>query len=214
MINYQIIQVTPFYQNCSVLFANDSNEAVVVDPGGEVEKILKFLTSKQLECKQIWLTHSHLDHCGGVAELKQKTNATIYGHKIEKPLRENVETIKAHYGIFDPDMKNSPEPDIYIDEGDKLKLDSYEFQIFFTPGHSPGHLCFYNKESNLLLAGDTLFYDSIGRTDLPFGDYDQLISSIKDKLFKLPDDTTVISGHSEMTSIGREKKLNPFVKVV
>lgn len=212
MLNYQIIQVTPFFQNCLILFNQDSKNAVVVDPGGEVEKITGFLNSKDLNCHEIWLTHSHLDHCGGVADLKKQTKAKVLGHKLESFFRTSVEQAKLMYGISDSDMKNSPEPDQYIDQGEKLMLDENSFEIYFTPGHSPGHLCFFHAESKILVAGDTLFYDSIGRTDLPYGNHNDLIDSIKNKLFKLPDDTIVLPGHGEITTIGREKRFNPFLK--
>jgi hydroxyacylglutathione hydrolase len=183
---------------------------VVVDPGGEPRKILGYLKEKDLTVREIWLTHSHLDHCGGVKELKEKTGAVLFGHPVEKMLRAHVEEIERMYGL-EGELENCPEPERYISGGEKLSFLEFSFDVLFTPGHSPGHLCFYEPTQGLLLAGDTLFAGSIGRTDLPGGDGPTLMKSIRDKILVLPPATVVMPGHGPDTTIEQESRSNPFV---
>ena len=162
----ETIVVTPIQQNCRILLGK---AALVVDPGGDVEAIIASLGGRMVS--QIWLTHSHLDHCGGVAGLKETfPDSRIYGHELEKDYRQRVEDIAAYYGIPEGLMKNCPEPDTYIKGGEILDFEGVKFEVRFTPGHAPGHLVFVNKEEKYVFAGDTLFQGSIGRTDLPNGD--------------------------------------------
>jgi len=205
------LEVTPFSQNCRLLFCPKSLEAVVVDPGGDAELILAELSKRNLNCSQIWLTHSHLDHCGGVADLIAATKAKLIGHEIEKEMRAHVVDICSMYGLPPNLMKNCPEPDQYIKGGEVLRFSEYEFETLFTPGHSPGHLCFFHRPSSTLLAGDTLFNASIGRTDLPGGDHKTLLKSIKNVLFALPKETKVLPGHGPDTTISKEMVSNPFL---
>jgi hydroxyacylglutathione hydrolase len=211
MLEIKTLPVTELQQNCRILWKQGTTQALVVDPGGDAPLISSFLKSQGLVCEQIWLTHSHFDHCGGVARLMSEGVKILYGHIIEREFRQRVEDILTLYGISSKDMKNSPEPTHYIKGGETLEFQSVEFKVLFTPGHSPGHLCFYAPSENVLLAGDTLFNGSIGRTDLPGGDYKTLINSIVEKILILPDDTKVLSGHGPDTTIGHERKNNPFL---
>lgn len=200
--------VTPIQQNCRVFLGKD---ALIIDPGGDADKIIENLGGKDIS--QIWLTHSHLDHCGGVADLMEAfPKAKLYGHEIEKDYRQRVEDIAAYYGIPEGSMKNCPEPDVYLKGGETLEFEDMSFEVRFTPGHAPGHLVFINKKDKYILAGDTLFQGSIGRTDLPNGDYSTLIKSIKTELLSLPDDFQVLSGHGSDTTIGEERRTNPFLQ--
>ncbi len=205
------ITVTPFQQNCRILSIVGSDDAVVIDPGGEAERILELLEDKGLQAKAIWLTHSHLDHCGGVKALKEETNAVLYGHAWEKEHRARVEDIKKMYGITDEDMENCPEPDVFLRGGETLTFGPLTFEVLFTPGHSPGHLCFYERSQGVLIAGDTLFSGSIGRTDLPGGNHGMLLESIREKILSLPDNTRVLPGHGPETTVGRERRTNLFL---
>jgi hydroxyacylglutathione hydrolase len=207
----ETVVVTPFYQNCRVLFAADGGDAVVVDPGGDAGKILDFLKKHSLTCKEIWLTHSHLDHCGGVAPLKKATNAKLLGSKLGAQMRQSVEKLCAMYGIEAGELENSPEPERFLKDGEVLNFAGVDFLVLETPGHSPDHLCFYAKSEKLLIAGDTLFAGSIGRTDLPGGNHAQLLASIRNSLLTLPGDTKVQSGHGPDTMISIENGTNPFL---
>jgi hydroxyacylglutathione hydrolase len=212
MIEVVTLEVTPFMQNARILFETGEDRAVVVDPGGESDRIIAELTKRKLRCQEIWLTHSHLDHCGGVRRLKEVTKAPLLGHPVESMMRARVVDIAAMYGLPGADLENCPEPERMITGGETLTVGSASFEVLFTPGHSPGHLCFYNRSNRLLIAGDTLFQGSIGRTDLPGGDFDVLMDTIKGILFALPPDTRVMSGHGPDTTIGEEQQTNPFVR--
>ena len=211
MLDITLIEVTPFIQNCRILNESGLSDAVVIDPGGDVELILSKLKEMGLTCKEIWLTHSHLDHCGGVKGLIDATGARLYGHQNEAFMRERVEAFAALYGL-QFGMENCPEPDTYLQGGEVLSLGSSEFEVLFTPGHSPGHFCFYHKDSGQLIAGDTLFSGSIGRFDLPGADFKTFMASIRDTILTLPDDTKVLAGHGPDTEVGVEKRSNPFLR--
>ncbi|MFM1848090.1 MAG: hypothetical protein RL417_1564 [Pseudomonadota bacterium] len=211
MLEIVTCPVTPFMQNARILFEKGGATAVVIDPGGDVEILLRELAARKLRCAEIWLTHSHLDHCGGVRRLKEITGATLLGHPAEAMMRSRVVDIAAMYGLPGSDLENCPEPERMIEGGEGLTLGSESFEVLFTPGHSPGHLCFYNRSNGVLLAGDTLFQGSIGRTDLPGGDLDVLMDSIKGVLLKLPPETRVLPGHGPETTIGEESRSNPFI---
>lgn len=211
MFRIETIEVTAFQQNCRVLIDDESKNAVVIDPGGEALKIVSYLKESGLELKAIWLTHSHLDHCGGVAELLESNRVSLLGHPVEQEMRAHVLDICAMYGMPTDDMRNCPEPDKYIEGGETLTFADCEFEVLFTPGHSPGHVCFFHRDSGTLLAGDTLFAGSIGRTDLPGGSGAVLMKSIREVLLELPDETKVLPGHGPETTIGVERNSNPFI---
>lgn len=211
MINIETVPVTAYQQNCRILSVNEGTAAVVIDPGGDSDLILRKLAARSLKCTEIWLTHSHLDHCGGVMLLKEATGAKLYGHRIEQEMRSRVEEIGRAYGLSTEQMTNCPEPDHYLEGGETLNFGGAEFKVLFTPGHSPGHLCYYDQDSDTLLAGDTVFKGSIGRTDLPGGSYGLLMESIKREILSLPDDTRILSGHGPDTTVGVERRTNPFL---
>ena len=211
MLEIKTIEVALFPQNARVLICTETKQAVVVDPGGDVNKILNAVEDEDLKISEVWLTHSHLDHCGGVKELIELTGAKLYGHKLEKEYRASIERYAMVYGLPAGSMQDCPEPDVYIDEGDQLSLGEHKFDVLFTPGHSPGHVCFYNPKESLLIAGDTVFAGSIGRTDLPGGNYQVLMDSIRAKILSLPGDTKIMPGHGPDTTVDVEKRTNPFL---
>ena len=212
MLKMLDIIVTPFRQICRVLFDSDTGAAVVVDPGGDADRILDVLAREKLQCEGAWLTHSHLDHCGGVAALKGSLNIKLLAHPAESEMRRNVVSYGAMFGLQDSGMENCPEPDVPLSGGERLMVGSHEFEVLFTPGHSPGHLCYYNPDNRLLLAGDAIFAGSIGRTDLPGGSHEVLMSSIRHTILKLPADTRLASGHGPVSTVGVERKTNPFLR--
>lgn len=205
------VLVTPFQQNCRVLISPGDRVACVVDPGGDGDRILEMVRERGVELSMVWLTHSHLDHCGGVRKIVNATGAKLYGHPREQHFRANVETLCRVYGIPPGDMENSPEPTIALTGGERIVLGECSAEVRFTPGHSPGHLCFYFGSEGILLAGDTLFAGSIGRTDLPEGNHAQLLESIRREIYTLPDTTRVLPGHGPDTTVGEEKENNPYV---
>jgi hydroxyacylglutathione hydrolase len=211
MLQIHTEPVTPFDQNARILSCSESKEAVVIDPGGDADIIISAIKDQGLTCKAVWLTHSHLDHCGAVAPILKEFQVPLYGHPFEKDLRQAVLTIVGLYGLPPYGWENCPEPTTYITGGEELVLGKLKAKVLFTPGHSPGHLSFHFEDQKVVVSGDALFAGSIGRTDLPGGDHDTLIKSIEEKLLTLPDDTRVLSGHGEDTTIGAERKSNPFL---
>jgi glyoxylase-like metal-dependent hydrolase (beta-lactamase superfamily II) len=210
-LNILLVPVSPIQQNARILFVDGSKDAIVVDPGGEADKIIAALEAHDLTPVAIWITHSHLDHCGGVAPFLERYPVPVYAHPADRNRRATVEETAAGYGIGPGVFFNCPEPTHELVGGETLNFGGLDFQVFFTPGHCPGHVVFYQADSGVLLAGDTLFRGSIGRTDFEGCDHDALIASIHDKIFVLPDDTQVLSGHGPDTTVGREKNSNPFV---
>lgn len=211
MLKIYELCLTPFYQNARILADTALGVATVVDPGGEVDKILEVLKQHSLHCVQIWLTHSHLDHCGGVARLIQETGAKLYAHRADKYLRAQVEIEAESCGILERGLENCPEPDRYIEDGDVLNIGSYKFTVLHTPGHTPGHVAFLNEDAKVIISGDSLFHGAIGRVDLPGGNAEELLKSIRAKLCTLSSDTQVLCGHGNSTTIGHERQTNPFL---
>jgi len=216
MIEIHRIIVTPIQQNARVLIDPDSQTAAVIDPGGagaDNDTIEKLVRSKGAKITQIWLTHSHLDHCGGVAELQRRTGAKLYAsdNPGEVELRRMVPMIAQMYGMDGRVFEACPEPDHVIGKDGQVTLGGVAFKVLFTPGHSPGHLCFYQPEQGFVLCGDTIFAGSVGRTDLPGGDHETLINSIERELLTLPPQTRLMPGHGEDTSVERESRSNPFL---
>ncbi len=205
------IEVTPFAQNARIILSTATGEGVLIDPGGDAERIIEIIEAERIKIKEIWLTHSHLDHCGGVKALKQHTGAMLFGHPIEREFRMRVRDVAAMYGLPPGLLDDCPEPDRYLTGGEKITFGGIEFDVIFTPGHSPGHLVFYCSRDGFLIAGDTIFAGSIGRTDLPGGDHELLLKNIREKIFSLPDQTVVMPGHGPDTTVGEEKRSNQFL---
>jgi len=206
---HEILRVGPLQCNCSILGDETSLEAIVVDPGDDIPTILSVLDKHNLTVKQIVITHSHIDHIAGAQRLKRLTGAPILYNQNDLPLVKMMDVQAGWLGIPTPEVLP---PDDTLDDGKRIAIIGLTGSILHTPGHTQGSVCLYLPDQTLLLAGDTLFAGSVGRTDLPGGDTTQLIASIHDRLLTLPDDVTVIPGHGPRTSIGAERDSNPFLQ--
>ena len=202
----ETIIVGPIQVNCFIITCTKTLQTAIVDPGDDADNILKVVQSNSLNVKYILLTHGHFDHIGAVSPVKSATNAHVLMHKSDEFLIQSAPMQARAFGMPAP---QTFQPDRFVDEGEKIAFGELKASVVSTPGHSPGGICFVFE--NDVFAGDTLFYGGIGRTDFPGGNYHQLIESIKNKLFVLPDDMKVHSGHGPTTTIGREKKFNPFI---
>ena len=204
-----LIPVTLFEQNCTLIWCTATKQAVVIDPGGDVPKILRAIEQSDVKVEKIWLTHGHIDHVGGAAELRDELKVPIEGpHLADKYLLDNVVTSGARFGMTG--VRNFA-PDSWLEEGNQVSVGELIFDIFHCPGHSPGSVVFFNQEMRFAHVGDVLFNGSVGRTDLPGGDHATLISSIKTKLLPLGDDVGFICGHGPGSRIGHERMTNPFL---
>jgi glyoxylase-like metal-dependent hydrolase (beta-lactamase superfamily II) len=201
----------PFQQNTYLVY-DDGGTAYIIDPGNftssENTQLTNFISEKKLDLTRLLLTHAHIDHILGNKFIFDTYGLLPEVHKDDLYFIDNMTKSGAMYGV---NCEQSPSPVTYINAGDIIKLGDYTFECIFTPGHSPGSISFYNKQNKLLISGDVLFYGSIGRTDLPMGNHQTLIDSIKQKLFVLDDDTKVYSGHGQPTTIGFERMNNPFL---
>jgi glyoxylase-like metal-dependent hydrolase (beta-lactamase superfamily II) len=206
---HEILPVGMLQCNCSVFGDESTREAMVIDPGDEVESILEIVRRHGLTVKAIVITHAHIDHIGGAAKLKEATGAPVYMNLNDEELKGMLDVQASWIGM--PPV-TAAEIDQPARDGDKLLVGAAEFHVLHTPGHTQGSICLYLPSEAKLIAGDTLFRSSIGRTDLPGGNSRQILRSIHDKLMPLPDETVVIPGHGEDTTIGREKEFNPFLE--
>jgi len=205
---HEILPVGMLQCNCSIFGDEQSHEAIVVDPGDNIDEILAVLRKHSLTVKAIVITHAHIDHIGGAAKLKASTGAPVHMNENDAPLYDRLDVQAGWLGTETPERT---EIDSNAREGDSLTLGGAEFHILDTPGHTQGSISLWIPAENKLVAGDTLFRDSIGRTDLPGGDGRQILRSIHAKLLTLPSDAVVIPGHGPNTTIGREKERNPFL---
>ncbi len=238
------VVVTPFAQNCRIVLDERRGAATVIDPGGDVDAIVAALAAAMLgggpcAVEQIILTHAHIDHAGGVAELRDRLasaggNPPLCAHRADALLRSSIPQQALMMGLSPAAFRACPEPDRHIDDGDVVDLSGLPAEVLFVPGHAPGHIALFVSSATsvrlqhmspggravageavhtgpILFGGDTLFDGSIGRTDLPGGNHETLIASIRNKLLVLPDETRVLTGHGPDTSIGRERESNPFV---
>jgi hydroxyacylglutathione hydrolase len=211
-----IVPVTAFQQNCTILYDGDSNEGVVVDPGGDVPDIMAALAKGKIGVTAIWLTHGHLDHAGGAMALKaalaeQGTKVEIIGpHRNDAMMLANISQTAAKYGLAGT-MENCT-PDRFLDEGEELSFSGHVFEVLHCPGHAPGHVVYLNHAARFAHVGDVLFAGSVGRTDLPGGNHAQLIASITQKLLPLGDEYGFICGHGPGSTFGDERRTNPYLR--
>ena len=209
-LNAGIIPVTPFQQNCTVLFDDVTREGVVVDPGGDVSQIMSAIEDNGFSIGQIWITHGHIDHAGGAMDLKDALGVEILGpHEADRAMLANLEKQAERFGLTGA-VRNCT-PDRFLAEGDVVSFGSHNFEVLHCPGHAPGHVVFFNRAARFAHVGDVLFMGSIGRTDLPGGNHAQLIRSIKEKLLPLGDDIGFICGHGPGSRFGDERRNNPFL---
>ncbi len=213
-LSVAILPITPLQQNCTLLWDEDTKNAAVIDPGGDVNQILNVVMQQELKVGKIILTHGHIDHAGGAAELKQALeekgdSVPIEGpHIDDKFLLDDLANSGAQYGMSDA---RNVTPDLWLEDGGVLNIVGLDFDIRHCPGHSPGSLVYINSNVKLALVGDVIFKGSIGRTDFEYGDHDALIAAIKTHLLPLNDDITFICGHGPVSTIGEERHSNPFI---
>lgn len=205
-----IIPVTPFQQNCSLLWCERTLEGAVVDPGGDLDLILAAVEEHEIRLVKILLTHAHIDHAGGAAALAKRLRIPIEG-----PQREDqfwIDRLPKQCEVFGFPPTGTFTPDRWLEQGDTVDFGDETLQVLHCPGHTPGHIVFFHSAERLAIVGDVLFKGSIGRTDFPRGDYDTLIKSIREKLFPLGDDVVFIPGHGPVSTLGEERRSNPFVR--
>ncbi len=206
---HEVLPVGPLQCNCSILGDETSREAIVVDPGDDISRIVHLLDKHHLTVKQIVVTHAHIDHIAGAGRLRALTGAPLLYNQLDLPLVKMMDIQAGWLGIATPDV---PSPDLSPADNSTVSIAGLTGTVLYTPGHTEGSLCLHLPEQNLLLAGDTLFANSVGRTDLPGGNTRQLLRSIHDRLLPLPDDTRVLPGHGPATTIGEERQSNPFLQ--
>ena len=206
---HEILPVGMLACNCSIFGDETTREAVVIDPGDDIDQILSVVARHGLTVKSIVITHAHIDHVGGAAKLKAATGAPVYMNEADFPLYDQIEMQAMWLGMDPPEVADI---DVALRDGDALRLAAAEFTVLHTPGHTPGSIGLWIPSEKKLIAGDTLFLDSIGRTDLPGGDGKKILVSIREKFMPLPDDTLVIPGHGPTTTMGHEKESNYFLQ--
>lgn len=212
-MNIKSFTFNPFQENTYIVY-DETKECLIIDPGcytdAERKALKAFIEEKELTPVKLINTHCHIDHVLGNKFASEQWDLELYMHKEDLPVLEKVGEIGKMYGL--EDYEGSPYPKHFLAQGDTLTFGESSFEILFTPGHAPGHICLYSKENNLLIAGDVIFQRSIGRTDLPGGDHSALINSIITRLFPLPNETQVFCGHGPSTNLGYEKENNPFIQ--
>ena len=207
---HEIIPVGPLQCNCSVIGDESTREGLVIDPGDDIEEVLTLVRKHNLQVKQIVITHAHIDHVGGAMKLRAATGAAILLNQNDYALLKMLDAQAAWIGVAPP---GKVEIDHSVAQADSIKTGSLSADVIHTPGHTEGSICLYFPAEKKLIAGDTLFAGSIGRTDLPGGSFEKIIRSLHDKVLELPDDTVVIPGHGPLTTISRERHSNPFLLV-
>ncbi|MCJ8519333.1 glyoxylase-like metal-dependent hydrolase (beta-lactamase superfamily II) [Pseudorhizobium tarimense] len=206
-----IVPVTPFQQNCTLLFDEETKKGVVVDPGGDVQSILEVIRKNGLDIVEIWLTHGHIDHAGGADELREALAVPVIGpHEDDLPLLQGLEAQAQMFGV--PMAVRNVMPDRFLKEGETVSFGEHVFNVFHCAGHAPGHVIYFNRDASFAHLGDVLFNGSIGRTDLPGGNHDQLLASIRDKVLPLGDEVGFLCGHGPGGRIGDERRTNPFLQ--
>ena len=209
-LEIRIIPVTPFQQNCSMIWDRETMDGVFIDPGGDTDKLMAAAKDLGVNINEVWLTHGHLDHAGAADEIRELTGAPVIGpHKDDQWLMDDIKQQWAKYGVTDG--PRNVVPDRYLNDGDELTLGGETFGVVHTPGHTPGHVVIYHKPGRIAFVGDVLFQGSIGRTDFPKGNHQQLVESITSKLWPLGNDMRFVPGHGPMSTFGQERKTNGFV---
>ena len=204
-LEIRIIPVTPFQQNCSLIWDRETMDGVFIDPGGDAEKLMQAAKELGVNIKEVWLTHGHLDHAGAADEIREVTGAPVIGpHKDDQWLMDDIVQQWQKYGVTEG--PRNVVPDRYLNDGDTLTLSGETFGVVHTPGHTPGHVVIYHEPGRIAFVGDVLFQGSIGRTDFPKGDHQQLIKSITGKLWPLGNDMRFVPGHGPMSTFGQERR--------
>ena len=205
---YRVLQIMPFGTNCYLVASDKTRDGMVIDPAGDAVRILNNISELNLKIGLIVVTHTHPDHIGAIAQVKEATKAKFALHAAEAGIIRDYDY--GQFSMFDPAFKPPPLPDRLLQDGDSIDLGDLVFKVFHTPGHSSGGICIAGY--GVVFSGDTLFNTGIGRTDGPGGDYNLLISSIRNKLLNLPDETVILPGHGPKTTIGWERQHNPFLR--
>ena len=205
----RVVPVTPFQQNCSVLWCENTREAAVVDPGGDLDDVLSVVDEEGLKLSRIFLTHAHVDHAAGTAELARRRGVPVEGPHISD--RFLIQQLPQYTAMFGLGPAEAFEPSRWLQQGDRVRVGDVELAVLHCPGHTPGHVAYFDEPGRFAIVGDVLFKGSIGRTDLPGGDHETLIRSIRENLFPLGDDVRFLSGHGPMSTFGAERRSNPFV---
>lgn len=209
MLRYRILPVTPFAQNCSLVWDAETSDAALIDPGGEVDRLLDAVQAEGVTLRAVWLTHAHIDHAGGVADVVARTGVPIVGpHPGDQFWIDALPEQSRRFG-FPP--AGAFTPDRWLRDGDAVELGKLRFAVRHCPGHTPGHVVFHQPEAKRCWVGDVLFAGSIGRTDFPGGNHGELISSITERLWPMGDDTVFIPGHGPESTFGEERRSNPYV---
>lgn len=209
-IQIAIVPVTPFEQNCSILWCTKTMKGAVIDPGGDLDRIRAAIAETGVTIEKILLTHGHVDHAAGAAELAESLGVKVEGPAAaDQFIIDDIPHMAAKYGI---EGARPVTPDLYLNEGDTVSVGDVSLDVLHVPGHTPGHLVFVHRPVGLAIVGDTLFRGSVGRTDFPYGDPDLLIKGIKEKLLPLGNNMVCLPGHGPVTSIGDEKAHNPFLR--
>jgi hydroxyacylglutathione hydrolase len=210
MLKYQTVPVTPFQQNCSIVWDDATMRAAIVDPGGDIDTLLAEAARLGVTLEQIWLTHAHIDHAGGSAELAERLSLPIVGpHPADQFWIDAISQQAMMFGF--PDARPFV-PTRWLQDGDTVELAGHVLHVRHCPGHTPGHVVFHSPEMNRAFVGDVLFAGSIGRTDFPQGNHQQLLASIRERLWPMGDETVFIPGHGPESTFGRERRTNPFVR--
>lgn len=204
-----VTPVTPLQQNCTTVWCTATKKAAVIDPGGGLEAVLGEIARRELALEQIWITHGHIDHAGAAADLRDRTGVQIIGPHPEDQFW--IEGLEAQGRMWGMPEARSFTPDRWLAEGDRLRLGETEWEVLHTPGHTPGHVIFFNRAARFAQVGDVLFKGSIGRTDFPRGSLEDLIESVRAKLWPLGDDVTFVPGHGPVSTLGDERRTNPVV---
>ncbi len=209
MLRYETLPVTAFQQNCSLVWCDETNDAAVIDPGGELDRIRAAALARGLTIKAIWLTHAHIDHAGGTGQFAREDQLPIIGpHPGDQFWIDGLPQQSLHFGFPQAEMFK---PDQWLSDGDTVTIGRCTLQVRHCPGHTPGHVVFHSPQAKRCFVGDVLFAGSIGRTDFPGGDHDTLIDSITQRLWPMGDDTVFIPGHGPESTFGRERRQNPYV---